>query len=371
MKKFLLKVVVAVLNFINLFFKPLSISPKVTIISRQSNEPTLDIEILEDMLKKMNIETKVLTKKLEKNILGMISYSFQIFRQMYHIATSKVVLLDGYCILVSILPKKKDQKVIQMWHALGAIKKFGWQNVDNPDGHSVEVAEIMKMHRNYDYIIAPGKITGEIFSEAFNTSYENVRFYGLPRIDYLRNSKYDQYLKIKEIYPQVEEKINVLYVPTFRKNVELNISKVIDKFDFEKCNFIIKKHFLDKTDYSELESLGVIVDSKFSSMDWLKICDKVITDYSAIAFEAVIANKEIYIYQPDKYNYENNVGLNIKLESEDISDYVFEEVDLLFDSIKEPYDLKKIANFRDKYIEIELDHCTEEFCKFIEKLLTY
>ena len=46
---------------------------------------------------------------------------------MYYLATSKVCVLDGYCIPASILKHKKKLKIIQIWHASGAIKKFGYQ----------------------------------------------------------------------------------------------------------------------------------------------------------------------------------------------------------------------------------------------------
>ena len=167
MIKILIRLVVIVLRFINLFFRPVSTKAKVTIISRQADEPTLDIRLLDDCLQRNGIKTAVLTKTLKKTPAGAASYCIQLLRQMYHIASSRVVVIDGYCILVSVLPKKKDQKVIQMWHALGAIKKFGWQNIDNPDGHGKVVSEAMSMHRNYDYVLTPGSVTGKFFAEAF------------------------------------------------------------------------------------------------------------------------------------------------------------------------------------------------------------
>ena len=44
--------------------------------------------------------------------------------------------------------------MIQMWHAIGKIKKSGYQTLDKDSGRSRAVAELLCMHRNYDYIIA-------------------------------------------------------------------------------------------------------------------------------------------------------------------------------------------------------------------------
>jgi len=369
MKKSIISIAVLCARIINLIFKPLKLRNKIAIISRQSDVPTLDIQMLDDRFKKSGIKTVILTKKLNKSISGMFSYALHLISQMYHIATSKVVILDGYCILVSILPKKKNQKVIQMWHALGAIKKFGWQNVESPDGHSRDVAEVMKMHSNYDYVLAPSKITGSVFAEAFRTPGEKVVLCGLPRIDFLRSEDKKTKGLITERYPEITEKTSVLYVPTFRKNSELSLEKLIDGFDFDKFDLIIKKHFLDKGDYSWAEKAGAIVDTEFSSMDWLRICDKVITDYSAIAFEAAIADKDIYIYQPDSDEYENNVGLNIALEDESISDYVCRTESELFKKLAQIYDHDAMIKFREKYIEIDLHDCTGQLSDFAAALL--
>lgn len=360
---------IKILRFMNMFFRPLPMKDKVTIISRQSDKPTLDIALLADGLKKCEIEAVVLTKTLQKSLCGIISYGIQMIVQMYHIATSKIVVIDGYCILVSVLPKKKNQKVIQMWHALGAIKKFGWQNIDNPDGHGKDMSEVMNMHGNYDYVLAPGKITGGFFAEAFNISEDKLVYYGLPRIDFIREKDENKRTQIEKSYPSVSKKQNVLYVPTFRKNAELDLEKMIAGFDFEKNNLIVKKHFLDKGDYTWAEEAGAIVDMQYSSVEWLRICEKVITDYSAMAFEAAILERELYIYQPDVNSYEQNVGLNVDLYTEAIGDYVCKTEGELFEKISQPYKKDAIIAFRDKYLEVDLDNCTSKLCAFIAKQL--
>lgn len=369
MKKIVIKLAVALLRFFNVFFMAFSLKEKVTIISRQSNEPTLDIQMLADCLQENKIKTVVLTKKLEKGISEIISFSIHMVKQMYHIATSKVVVLDGYCILASVLPKRKGQKVVQIWHALGAIKKFGWQTVENPDGHSQDVAEIMCMHKNYDYILAPSKVTGSFFAEAFRTPEDKVVYLGLPRIDFIRKNDVDKNREIVQAYPVIKEKINILYAPTFRKNAELDMEKLVQGFDFSRFNLIIKKHFLDKGDYTWAENAGAIVDTKFSSLEWLRICEKVITDYSALAFEAAILDRELYIYQPDVNAYEHKVGLNIDLSEESISAYVCKNEEELFASLNRAYNKDDIVRFRKKHLEIDLDNCTKKLSDFIAKLL--
>lgn len=369
MKTLIIQIAVKCLQFFNLLFKPLKLKDRVVIISRQADEPTLDIQLLKACLDEIKIENTVLTKTLTKSFRGAVSYGLQMIAQMYHLATSKVVILDGYCILASVLPKKEGQKIVQIWHALGAIKKFGWQSVDNPDGHSNEVAEIMQMHKNYDYVLAPGQVTGAFFAEAFRTQQDRLVCLGLPRIDFLRENNPKTNAEIERDYPVVNMKTNVLYVPTFRKNAALELESLIAGFDFTNLNLIIKKHFLDKGDYTWAEQAGAIVDTKYSSMEWLRRCEKVITDYSAIAFEAAILHRDLYIYQPDASKYAHKVGLNVDLRTEAIGEYVCFTEEELFQKLKQPYDKEKVTAFCQKYIEFDLDECTQNLCAFISRLL--
>ena len=43
---------------------------------------------------------------------------------MYHLATSRACIVDTYIIPVSILKHRDELIIIQIWHALGAIKSL-------------------------------------------------------------------------------------------------------------------------------------------------------------------------------------------------------------------------------------------------------
>lgn len=369
MKNILGYFAVKVLRGLNLLFRPLQIREKVTVISRQSNQASLDIVLLTERLQEYGVKPVILTKTLEKSISGMLAYSVHLLQQMYHIATSKIVLIDGYCLLVSILPKKEGQSVIQMWHALGAIKKFGWQNTENPDGHNRKFSEIMNMHGNYDYVLAPGTVTGRFFAEAFRVRDEQLVYCGLPRIDFLKNKDDRVNSCIKEQYPCLKEKPTVLYVPTFRKGQELDLKNFVLGFNYDRFNLVIKKHFLDCGNYEWAKEVGAIVDSDYTSLEWLRVSEKVITDYSAISLEAAVLEREIYIYQSDVNCYQQKVGLNIDLKHEAIGIYVCEDEKTLFSKLEEPYLKDAVVQFKEKYFDIVLDNCTQELCEFIISLL--
>ena len=216
---------------------------KVTMLSRQLDDINLDFRLLEEELErrlknfedniekgredcdkekendiKKQIKIKMLCKKIPNGMFGKIKYCFYIVKCMYHIATSKVCIIDGYNIAISALKHKKNTEIIQIWHAMGAIKKFGYQVLDKEEGSNSRVAKIMKMHANYTCITCTSEATKKIYSEAFNTDIDKVQVLGMPRIDYLLGEEINK--KVEEIIkenPKLKEKKNILYVPKFRK----------------------------------------------------------------------------------------------------------------------------------------------------------
>lgn len=369
MKVFLMHLAVWIANIVYLPFRLLKTKDSVVIISRQSDVPTLDILLLAEEFNKKGIKYTILTKRLEKSIGSAVLYAMHMLVQMYYIAISEIVIIDGYCILVSVLPKRKSQKIIQMWHSMAAIKKFGWQTIDKQWGSARSIADTMKLHRNYDYAIAPSAITADHFSEAFCIDREKVKLLGLPRIDYLLKEDNEIVSLIEKAYPQVAERINILYAPTFRKNSGIEISTLIEHFDFNKFNLILKKHWLDKTDYSWAEEKGVIIDNEFSALEWMKVCTKVISDYSAISLEAAIMDKELYLYIADMDVYTDKVGTNIDFKEEAIKDYVHTDARELCKCMKEDYQLSLMRQFRNKYIEVNVKNCAEQLAEFIQQCM--
>lgn len=375
MKNIILTIGITILKFIaNLIYCILKIFPtknKIVMITRQSNTPTLDFRLLKEEIENTDnsIMIETLCNKIESNalyragILYKIKYILYILKIMYNLATSKVCIVDGYCIPVCILKHKKKLKIIQIWHASGAVKKFGYQILDKEAGSNSKIAELMCMHKNYDYIIAPSEATKKYFSEAFNTPEDKIVKLGLPRLEYISESKYSKSEEIFKKYPKLKEKKNILYIPTFRKNNDFNaVEKILEhKIDENKYNLIISLHPLDTTPVPE----KYLVDKKYSSYDLIKIADYIITDYSALSIEASVLNKPIFIFLPDIKEYKEETGLNINLK-EELSTFTCENFDEIIDKIeKKEYNTKEIEKYREKYIEINENKTTENLASFI------
>lgn len=353
-------------------------SKRVSIISRESDSKTLDVAMLEAELLKRGIRVAVLSKLLTKDrSLKALGYARHVIRQEAAILASDVVVLDTYCIPASMIPHRRATKVVQMWHALGAIKKFGWQTVGKEGGSSEKVARLMKMHHGYDYVVSPSDITAEHFCEAFRSDSSRIVKYGLPRIDYINSvaagDRHDEtQSSILSEYPQLNNsKKTVLYAPTFRRGKAVDVKSLIDAFDAEKYNVVVKLHPLYRGDAGETpeECTNTIYDEAFSSYDWLSVADIIISDYSSFVIESTLADKPLYIYAYDLEDYEATTGLNIDFSAEPIASYVFRNADGLAEAaVRDDYDLNALHAFRDRYIDIDTENCTAALADFIESL---
>ena len=366
----LVKFGILVLNIIYFFIKLFPQRKRITFISRQSNKKSDDISLLEKEIKKRDssIDVVVLCKKIEKGLASKVKYFFHMFKQMYYLSTSKVIILDGYCICASVLKKKKNTTIIQMWHALGAFKKFGLSIIDSEEGTSSKLSKVMKMHKNYDYILTSSSNTRRYFKDAFGYDINRVIVMPLPRVDYLTDKKRKKEVikKVIKKYPQCKSKKNIIYVPTFRKGMVDKINELINCIDYSKYNLIVKPHPLSNI---KIKDERVICDKYFSSIDMITMGDYVITDYSAIVFEASILEKPLffYCYDYDKYYRRRNFYINYK---EEMPGIITDDAKEIVNSIENnQFDLDRVEGFRDKYIELNEGKCTSNLVDFIFKFM--
>ncbi len=343
----------AMMNFIYFFIKLFPMQKnKILLMSRQSDQPNIDFKLIEEEIKSRNKQMKVVTlcKKIPREFLKKIGYCFYLIKCMYHIATAKVCIVNGYVIPVSILQHKKKLIIMQIWHAMGAIKQFGLQVTDKREGNRSNIAKIMRMHQNYTNITCTSEVTKKIYAQAFQTEEDKILTLGMPRVDYLlgKDGIIDE--KIQEVYkqyPKLKIKKNILYVPTFRKGKKIELEPLINAFSKEKYNLIIRLHPLDETKIEE----EFLIDNQYQTMDLLKIADYVITDYSAIAFEASVLNKKLFFYLYDIQEYQEERGLNISLKQE-MPSVTYNDIIQLAETIEnQNYDEKEWKHFREKYIE--------------------
>lgn len=371
----IVKVGIAVLNVLYTVMKLLPTKNRVVMISRQSNVPSMEFCMIKNRIieKDSSMEVKLLCRTLdggvESSIKNKILYCFHMLVQMYYIATSKVVILDSYCIVASILKHKESLKIIQMWHSMGTMKKFGYSILDKEEGSKKELALAMKMHQNYDYIFASADAYKDHLAEGFHCKKEKILTMPLPRLDLLQDKNYkkEKQESIYAKYPTLKEKPVILYCPTFRKD-ETGFIEAFNQLqtaiDFEKYNFVVKLHPLSKVKLQE----SVIEAKEFSSFDMLFVADYVISDYSCIVYEAAVLEIPLYFYNFDMELYRNNRGLAIDYEKE-LPGVISPCAEELIHAMEhKAYNMEELKQFSKKYIQ-PTENATQDIVEFIYSLI--
>ncbi|MBQ6622968.1 MAG: CDP-glycerol glycerophosphotransferase family protein [Mogibacterium sp.] len=348
---------------------------RITFISRQSNHPSVDIELLRDEIRREmpDYEVVVLCKKIESKpayIWHMLT------AQMHCLATSEVVVLDTYCILASLLRHRPQLRILQMWHALGAYKKFSLSILGRAEGRSPAIARAMRMHQGYDRILASSEAAVPGLEEAYGYGPEAFEILPLPRVDLLRDPAWleQKRAEILAACPQLDPaKRTLLYAPTFRKT-ELEIAKIAelaDAVDADRYNLIISAHPLMK-ERLRLSDKVIVLDG-YTTMEQLAVCDFFISDYSAVIFEAAAAGKPIWFYAYDIDHYVENRGFYLDPLTELPSDpkrtaaEVLAAIEAVGPDGRPAYDWQRLSAFTDKYIA-PVEHCTASVTALIRRM---
>lgn len=371
MMKYIIKLGTFFLQLIYQCMKLFPVKDKITMISRQSNEPSIDFILLKKRIETENekVEVVFLCRTLDGGVKAAvwnkIKYGAHMFVQMYHMATSKVVVLDTYCIVASLLQHRKSMKIVQMWHSMGTMKLFGYTAIGTQEGSSFKIAQYMHMHEKYDYFIAASPNYVSHLSRGFRCDEEKAFICPLPRYDLLKNKDYKKQ-KQEEIYkeyPFLENRKKILYCPTFRKD-ETSMKKALDRLIAcvpEEYELIVKLHPLSEL---KLDESKVRLLDKVSSFDALFVADYIISDYSCIIYEAGVLNLPLCFYVFDLDQYTGKRGFAISFEDE-VKGVVSSDPQTIITAIREEkINMNEIESFIKKYIE-DTDDATGKLAAFL------
>lgn len=363
----LIKIGTGVLNAVYSIMKIAPVKNRIVFLSRQSNKPSYDIRALDEWFQKQGFETVVLCKEMGHGPAAYAGYMLHMLKQMRCMATSKMVILDTYCIAACLLRHRDELIIAQMWHALGSLKKFSLSILDQAGGRSSRTANIMHMHEQYDIIFTSSEASRSAFAEAFGYGEDALTVMSLPRVDAILDRQRDEKNKekIRNAYPEIAQggRKVLLYAPTFRKGKDISedVRRLIDTVDYSRYDLIVKLHPLDA---ALLEGGQAIVDRKFSTMDMLSVCDVVITDYSAVTYEAALKGRPLVFYAFDIGEYIAGRDFYLDYNSEMPGPVTTSAADVMKVIDAEAWQPDRVRQFAEKYIE-KREHCTEEMGQYL------
>lgn len=300
-------------------------------------------------------------------------------KNMYNLATSKYVFLSDNFFPIAFMNFHNEAILVQLWHACGVFKKFGYEFVD---GNYQKL--LKKIGKRTNYLLVSSKNISEIYANAFAMDVDKTLPFGTPKLDYYskKNISEENKLKIREIfedkYPNIKNKKIVLYAPTFRETPKFN--NIFNYFDFnrfinelgDEYSLFIRLHprmsQFSKDDFESLLNSPNIIDvSDFKNeQNLLLVSDVLISDYSSMMAEFALLKRPMVFFAYDLDNYINNErDFYINFE-EDVPGKVVFDMDSLIKVFKDKdFDLTKLNKFLDYQLEYLDDKSTKRLVDFL------
>jgi CDP-glycerol glycerophosphotransferase (TagB/SpsB family) len=235
----------------------------------------------------------------------------------YHIATSKYVFIDNYVAVLSVVQFRKDVTCVQLWHAAGAVKKFGWSDPETRTRSTRAKARFQKVYDRFQHIPVGSQQMAEIFAESFHLGQNRFLYTGVPQTDFYFDAaaRAKGLANVKRAYPGIAGKKVILYAPTFRKgslhkmDLQLDTTEMSKKLG-EGYVLLIRLHPSVQGSSPLPASPSVISVSQYPRLNELLLAsDILITDYSSIPVEFSLLRKKMIFFTYDSVSYSSTHGL--------------------------------------------------------------
>ena len=224
-----------------------------------------------------------------------------------------VVICDNF-LPVASCRKREETKVIQLWHACGSYKKFGYDAKDDiPAGYRGA-----NVYRNASLVTVSGEAAVAPFTSAMRLEDGIVQAMGVSRTDLYASKKWqekclDQFYRR---YPEAEGKKVVLWAPTFRGNAGKPYRIPLDLDALKKALgpeyfVLVKLHpHMCKPDTDSIDSGRTHRDMNCTipTEELYPVVDVLVADYSSLIYEYLLFGKRVVLYVPDLEQYRAERG---------------------------------------------------------------
>jgi CDP-glycerol glycerophosphotransferase (TagB/SpsB family) len=256
---------------------------------------------------------------------GKLLYALRMVRAMYHLRTAGLVVLDNAWLPVHVAPHPTRTTVVQVWHAVGALKRFGVDTVPPP-----REPERSFLHRHYDWVVASGEASRGPWSRALRTDPERVLALGSARTDLLvdATSLAASRDRVLARYPALSGRRVITYAPTFRgrgraKEPARGLDAPRLRAALQPTDVLVLKSH-PNLDFGLVDPAGfdVVIDPSEDMNEVLAATDILVTDYSSSIFEYALLRRPLVLLVPDLETYEREPGMYLDFRSEMIGTQV-------------------------------------------------
>ncbi len=226
-------------------------------------------------------------------------------------AVAGTVFICDYFLPVSSCRKRRETQVVQLWHACGAFKKFGYDA-----GEDISRAYRGNPMKNCTLVTVSSRLCVPIYAQALHLPENVVRATGISRTDVYFDETYRQSCRERFFarYPRARGRKILLWAPTFRGNagnpqaegVEV-VAGLGEKLG-SQWYVVIKLH-------PYLERRMKLSNCDMPTEELLTVADVLLTDYSSVLFDFMIMKKPVVLFAPDDRAYLKRRGFYLDYHS--------------------------------------------------------
>ena len=326
---------------------------------------------LHDAIRRLRpeIDIALVLEPYSYGLLGKLRYALRLVRGTYLLRTSPLVVVDNAWLPVHVAPHGARTEVVQVWHAEGALKRFGVDTVA-----PLAEPERTFLHRHYDWVVTSGEASREAWSRAFRTPLDRVVALGSPRTDLFFDAAAMAAARARVLaaHPALEGRRVILYAPPFRgRGRGKRPGRGLDARRLRAAlppdaALVIKTHpNLDRR-LVATEGYDVVVDPRVDLNDLLVATDVLVTDYSSSIFDVALLRRPLVLLVDDLAEYERDPGLYVDFRTEMIGTQVEDTAGVIEAIANDRFDLAPY----DAFIERHLAACDGRASeRFVERFL--
>lgn len=303
----------------------------------------------------------------KQKIFGIFYFYFIL---NFHLMTASEVYLNDNFLPLAYMPFRKKTKVIQLWHGIGAFKRFGLSTETDP----VTRKAVITGNKKLTHLFISGSSVLPFYEEAFQVSRDKIYPVGLPVLDFY----FDEDLRKKARenfygqFPFLKHKKLLLFTPTFRKTMREN-QELMEAVSIHKLKKLLGEEWaillrLHPT-ISESGIIGNLppfvydVSTYPDVKELYEVSTCLVNDYSSTVVEYALLRKPILFFAPDLEKYDR--GFYRDYLSHAPGEILTEVEDLAKAVLREKADLKKIEDF----LSLHYDYFDSNNCKRILEVL--
>ncbi len=239
----------------------------------------------------------------------------------YHLAASRVVVVDDYFFPMYVVTPRPGTTRVQVWHAAGAFKKFGYSVLDKTFGADAELVRSVRIHSNYSVALVSSMAVAPHYAEAFRQPVDIFTSrIGIPRTDLFgdpeRRARAEA--RVRATYPLPPGKTVILYAPTFRGET-VGEARYADLLDLEAMHralgedhvLLLKLHpFIRDALHVPPALAGFAIDASGDPdvNELMLVSDVLVTDYSSVIYEFALLGRPMAFLAPDDGAYDVERG---------------------------------------------------------------